>query len=394
MVHTGSVWRRARMGVLVPIATVACAATLAACGSSDSDTASTPASGGTSTGAAQADGSQASMEKAQAGIEPFLEPSPIPVDEPLTKKPPAGSKVVFISCKSPECQQFIPGLKAAAAAAGVELETILAGTSAQDVNSAFQSAAQMKPLAIIDPALDPSLWRQASKQLQAQGTPVIGHAVIEPEGEKNFAGIVMSEEALEQWGRIQADFVYTKTGDDTKAVALNTPEFKIFKPMADAFTAELESLCPSCEPEVLDIPAAELGTKAPSRIVSYLQAHPDVNWVVTSAPSQVFGLPPALKAAGLKVNIMSDGGLPQNYEYIKSGDQVADLSLDYNQETWLMMDQALRAGTGQEISPEEFGATASQQIITKEDVTFDPAQGWTAFPDYQETFKKLWNAAG
>ena len=393
MGYTGSVWRRLRMGAVVSLMVVACAGTLAACGSSDNDSNSTTASGASTGSATQADGSQASMAKAQNAIKPYLEPSPIPVDEPLAKKPPAGSKVVFISCKSPECQQFIPGLKAAAAAAGVELETILAGTSAQDVNSAFQSAAQMKPLAIIDPALDPSLWRQASKQLQAQGTPVIGHAVIEPEGEKNFAGIVMSKEALQDWGRIQANFVYSQTGDKTRAVYLNTPEFKIFGPMAEAFTTELSSLCPSCKPDVLDIPAADLGTKAPSRIVSYLQAHPDVNWVVTSAPSQVFGLPPALKAAGLKVNIMSDGGLPQNYEYIKSGDQVADLSVDYNQETWLMMDQALRAGTGQEISPKEFGATASQQILTKDDMTFDTSKGWTAFPDYQETFKKLWGAS-
>jgi ribose transport system substrate-binding protein len=388
MGHSGIGWRRARFGMAAWAIAAACATTLSACGGNSSDNSAGSSSKSSSGGAYTA----SSLAKAKAAVAPYLKPSPIPVKQPLSKQPPPGSKVVFVSCKSPECQQFVPGLKAAAAAAGVQFEQVLAGTSAQDVNSAFESAAQMKPLAIIDPALDPSLWRQASKHLKVQGTPVVGHAVVEPAGD-NFAATVMGPAALQKWGRLQADFVYTRTGNKSRAVYLNTPEFAIFGPMATSFKSELSSLCSSCDPQILNIPAASLGTTASSKIVSYLQAHPDIKWVVTSAPSQVFGLPPALKAAGLKVHIMSDGGLPQNYQYIKAGQQDADISVDYGQDTWLMMDRALRAGTGEKIAPDQQGLTASQQILTANEMNFDLAKGWTAFPDYQSYFKKLWTPA-
>jgi len=386
MGRSSSLTRRTRIGALAAPIAVACALTLAACGDDDSSSGSSA-----SAKSASGDFTAASLQKAKAGVAPFLgQPSPIPVKEPLAKQPPAGATVVFVSCASPECQQFVPGLKAAAAAVGVGFKVITAGTSAQGVNSAFASAAQLKPLAIIDPALDPSLWRQAAKTLKAQGTPVVGHSVVEPPGD-HFAATVLGAPALQKWARIQADYVYTKTGNKTEAVYLNTPEFAVFGAMGTAFKEELTSLCADCAPDILNIPAAELGAKAPARIVSYLQAHPDVNWVVTSAPSQVFGLPPALKAAGItKVKLMSDGGLSKNYEYIKAGQAEADISVDYIQDTWQMMDAAVRVGIGQKIPDDVQGAAPSQQILEQKDITFDTSKPWLALPDYQEQYKKLW----
>jgi ribose transport system substrate-binding protein len=383
--------RRVRLGAtVVPIA-AACALALSACGDSKSGGDSATAAGSSAGGSSSGDFTASSLQKAKAGVAPFLgHPSPIPVTEPLAKQPPPGSTIVFVSCASPECQQFVPGLQSAADALGVKFKTITAGTSAQGVNSAFASAAQLKPLAVIDPALDPSLWRQAAKTLKAQGTPVVGHSVVEPPG-NNFAATVLGAPALQKWARIQADYVYTKSGNKTKAVYLNTPEFAVFGAMGTSFKQELSSLCSACAPDILNIPAAELGAKAPARIVSYLQAHPDVNWVVTSAPSQVFGLPPALKAAGISdVKLMSDGGLSKNYEYIKAGQAEADISVDYIQDTWQMVDAAARVGTGQKISDAAQGAAPSQQILEQKDITFDTSKPWLALPDYQDQYKKLW----
>jgi ribose transport system substrate-binding protein len=332
------------------------------------------------------------LARAQAALRPYLKPTPIPVNQPLAKQPPPGSKVVFVNCGSPECQTFVPGLKAAAAAAGVQLAQVVSGTSAQGVNSAFEAAAQMKPLAVIDPALDPSLWRQAAQQLQAQGTPVVGHAVAESPG-GIFPGTIMSAGSLERTARIQADYVYTREGNKTDAVYLSTLEFALFRGMGAAFVAELKSLCPSCKAQVLEIPASTLGTTAPQRIVSFLQANPGVNWVAAGLPSHVFGLPPALKAAGLHVHIITEAGLPENYTYIKQGGQDADIAFDYGQDSWLMMDEALRLGIHQSISPTEQGAITSQEVLTAKNLTFDISKPWVAFPNYETYFTKLWGKA-
>ena len=382
MGRSGSLLRRARViATALPVAT-ACVVALSACTASSSSEDAASAIG-------PGDFTPSSLAKAQAGVQPYLKPSPIPVTEPLAKQPAPGAKVAFISCGSPECQQFIPGLQAAAPALGVDLAIIPAGTAAPGINSAFDSAAQMKPLAVIDPALDPSLWRQAAKTLKAQGIPVVGHSVVEAAGD-NFASTVLGASALKEWARIEADYVYTRSGNKTTAVYLNTPEFAVFGPMGSAFRQELTSLCPTCDPQILNIPGAELGTKSTARIVAYLQAHPDVNWVVASAPSQVFGLPQDLQAAGLNVRIMSDGGMPKNYEYIKAGQQEADLSVDYVQDTWQMMDVAARVGTGQKVNPQAEGSAPSHQILTAENLTFDISKPWVAIPDYQEYYKKLW----
>jgi ribose transport system substrate-binding protein len=334
------------------------------------------------------------LAKAKAGIKPYLKPTPIPVKERLAKRPPKGSKVVFINCGTPECQTFVPGLKAAAKALSVKFVSVVSGTSAQGIESAFESAAQLKPLAIIDPAFDRSLWRQADKQLQKQGIPVVGHAVAQRAGEGGtYAGTIMSPQSLDRTARIQADYVYTRTGNKTNAVYLNTLEFAVARNNKTAFINELKRVCPSCKSDALSVPAATLGTTAPAAIVSYLQAHPKVNWVVGGLPSQVFGLPPALKAAGLKVHIITEAGLPQNFRYMKDGVQDADIGFDYGQDTWLMMDVAARVGTHQKISPREQGAMTSQQILTRKQMTFDVSKPWVAIPTYQAYFKKLWGVS-
>ena len=32
------------------------------------------------------------------------------------------------------------------------------------------------------------------------------------------------------------------------------------------------------------------------------------------------------------------------------------------------------------------------QFLTKSDITFDPTQGWKAYPDFAQRFAKLWGA--
>jgi ribose transport system substrate-binding protein len=57
---------------------------------------------------------------------------------------------------------------------------------------------------------------------------------------------------------------------------------------------------------------------------------------------------------------------------------------------WVMIDQISRMMTGQKISPPESEGLNVFQFLTKEDITFDPKQGWTGYPDYAERFATLW----
>ena len=58
--------------------------------------------------------------------------------------------------------------------------------------------------------------------------------------------------------------------------------------------------CRSCSFDTLDIPPNDLfAGKAPASVVSYLQSHQDVNYILQDSSLTDPGLVPALKAAGL-----------------------------------------------------------------------------------------------
>ena len=171
------------------------------------------------------------------------------------------------------------------------------------------------------------------------------------------------------------------------------PELSFSAVIQDAFKAELSSLCPDCKVHELKIPVATLGNKAPQLIVSDLQANPDTNVVVGANSEQMIGLPAALKTAGLKVDTIGGAGSPVTLQYLKDGQQTADVALDLPVLTWSMIDAAVRGATGQQLGADQAKGLPPQQILMQKDIVFDPKMGWTGYPDFADRFLKLWNAA-
>jgi ribose transport system substrate-binding protein len=171
------------------------------------------------------------------------------------------------------------------------------------------------------------------------------------------------------------------------------PELSFSAVIRDGFVKELKSLCPDCKVHLLKIPVATLGNKAPQLIVSDLQANPDTNVVVGSNSEQLIGLPAALGTAGLKVGTLGGAASPVNLQYIKNGQQTADIALDLPVLSWSLLDAAVRGATGQPITGLEAKGLPPEQFLAKEDITFDPSKGWTGYPDFAQRFVKLWSAA-
>ena len=45
---------------------------------------------------------------------------------------------------------------------------------------------------------------------------------------------------------------------------------------------------------------------------------------------------------------------------------------------------------GQKLTGPEAEGSGVVQFLTKKDITFDPAKGWSGYPDFAERFAKLW----
>jgi ribose transport system substrate-binding protein len=363
---------------------------LAGCGSASNSTSSTPAKSNAT--------SNPNVAQAQALLGPYTgRPSAFPVTEPLAKKLPAGSTIVFMDCGTPVCALFRELVTPAAQAMGVKLAVIKAGATAARVNAAFQTVVQMHPAAVINTALDPVLWSQALKTLEADKIPIISTGVVDGAryGLTTYPNMAI---AGAPWatlsGRLQAAWVYAQVGSKANVQYNWVPELSFSPLVRDAFISELKALCPSCQVHTLSIPVSDLGSTAPNLIVSDLQSHPGTNVVVGSNSEQLLGLPAALKAAGL-AHITTLGAVPTpiNLEYIKAGQQTADLGADLPVASWMLVDAAVRAATHEPFPAAEAAGVPPMQFLGQKDIMFDPSKGWTGYPDFAKRFISLWAAA-
>src|SRR3954454_21974609 len=126
--------------VLVPIACLAIAFGLAACGSSS--TSSTSSSSGSSTSAGSSNSGKAA---ATAAVKPYIgQPSAFPVTDQL-KSVKKGATVAFMDCGTSICGLFWQLLQPAAKTMGVKLTRYKAGSAANTVTQAYDSALAAKP---------------------------------------------------------------------------------------------------------------------------------------------------------------------------------------------------------------------------------------------------------
>jgi ribose transport system substrate-binding protein len=163
--------------------------------------------------------------------------------------------------------------------------------------------------------------------------------------------------------------------------------------MADSFKKELSKYCPKCTVRVVDIPVATLGNSAPSTIVRDLQAKPSTTVAAFTINDATTGLPAAMSAAGIKVKTIGNAPAPDALQAIKKGQQDVSLGYDLPVTTWSLLDQAARGLAGQKLSGPQSEGIPVVQFLRQEDITFDPAMGWTGYPDFAPRFMKLWGLA-
>lgn len=376
-------------GKKVVSATVICLALalgLAACGSS-SDSSNSSTSSGTS--ASNTAGSGSGAAAAAAAIKPYVgHPSAFPVTQPL-QRVPKGATVAYVDCGVPICALFWEQFQGAAKTMGIKLSRVKAGYSANTVSAAFDSIVAQKPDAVIVLAINVELWKNQLEELQEANIPVVAGAIVGAES-YGFKSVQQGDAQSELAGRLMADYLVAEWGSESNVVMYDTPETSYTPLLAEAFTGEMEKVCPECAVRTAHIPVATIGTTAPSTIVSDLQANPDTTVAAFATDEVERGLPAALQSAGITVKTIGYAPGPTNYQYVKEGKETAVLAVDVPVLGWTFIDQAAREMVGQELTGPEAEGISDIQFLTQKDITFDPSRGWTGYPDFAERFAKLW----
>jgi ABC-type sugar transport system substrate-binding protein len=360
---------------------LALAVTLTACGSDDSKSSSgSKATSGSAT-------SDPAVSAAKAEVQKYSKaPTSIGVTEPLNGSV-RGKKVVFESCLAPICNLIGDGVKQAAQHLGVTVQIISTGATPDTITKAFNSGVASNPDALIDSTIPTVLWSKQLAQLDAKGVPVITNAAqVKPS--KGVIAQFYPDAVTANVGVQDANWVISDSGGKGKTVYVFTPEFAGLVPQVNAYRDKLKADCPGCSYDRLDVKSSDVGKVIPGRVVSYLQQHPDVKYVIFQYGDLATGVPQALKSASISgIKLVSSGGGPVNYQYIQAGQQERDMSLYLDVYSWQMMDATARAMLKQDVTVPPI----PEAWITKANADFD-AKKQPPFgnPDWQKQFLELW----
>ncbi len=382
----GELWRRrAAPRVAVACVSVVAVVAVAACGSAASSTTSS------SPGAAQG----ADMAAAKAAIAVYSgHPGAFPAAQPLSKPLPPGTKFAFLQCGTAVCGLVAKLLAPAIKEIGGTLTTVNAGETAQSSQAAISSVRALKPAAVLISGIDPTVFGGGLKALSGAGIKVVTISIARDTKPYGITFNYIGLQSTLNGGKLMADWVIANKGSKADVVFYGVPAIDFSAEQQQAFEQEMRKHCPACKVRAVQIDVATLGTTSATTVVSDLQAHPSTNVAVFASSEVAAGLPAAMKAAGLSTTTLGYAPQTGTLQDIKDGGMTAGLAVDFPISVWAAVDAAARLIEGDQPTALEQAGEVPIQFLEKRDLTFDPGHGWSAYPDYQQRFAKLWHPAG
>lgn len=374
---------------------------LAACGSSDSTTpTSEPTSPApTSTQTESNAPADDPLADARATVEAALvAPTVIGQTEPIAGPVPTGKNVTFLECGVEICNVIGNEMEDAFELLGWNLTRTPMGTTPEEILAAWDLAltANPTPDAIVTSGVSAALIQPKLDEAAAAGIPVVDYASGSPAGTPGITVDVLPIGDNEERGRLMADWSAVYTDGNAKAVFLNVPDFAVIDAEAQAFQAQLATVCPdTCSTEILNFAATDIGTKVPQDTVSYLQRNPDTNIIVYGFDDIGLGVGEAITAAGLQDQAVAigQGGGVATIDAIRNGRvQVATIPQGMGQLGWSSVDALVRIFTDTPLDSIKNRPGLPIWLQTVDTLTEGPWMGSTN-PSYRDLYIELWQVS-
>lgn len=374
-------WSRPARIAVLSVLVGAAALAVTACGSSGTSSTASRTSASSSVELTTAD--KLAAQWAQR-------PTQIPVSEPIGKPIPTGKRIDFINCGVTACTSLYKNLSDAAKTLGWTVKQINTQGTPESVQAAWKQAVNDKPDAVVASGFPRAVFAQQLKQLQQMKIPVVESSTDDVEG-GGIDLILSKPKDLGPEGQILASWITKDSGGKANTLYVDLPVYNILKPVREYFEQDYAKLCAGCKLDKIDIPITAIGKDVPDRVVSYLRAHPDINYVAYSLGALNVGVPAALRQAGLanKVKLIVNVGDAENYQYIASGQTHAAMAFSNVDQTWVWADALARLFTGQPIDVDR-KARLPYMLITKDNLISTGSE-FPLVANYQEQWKKLWD---
>lgn len=326
---------------------------------------------------------------AQALVEQYsVAPTDFPVDVPL-EGDPSNLDVTLLQCVTPTCGLAAKIFAEAGAAMGIDVSVVKVSAAVADQQAGLDSIIATKPDGVLILGIEASAVGSQIEELTSEGVAVttVGLADVDEYG---VQAAINSNVTHKTWGEVLGAWAVLKHGADANIVIYNVSEMSFSPRITKGAEDKIAALCPSCEVRVVDIPITSVGTDSPSRVVSDLQAHPNSNVAIFPFYDVATGLPAALSTADITIDSVGLSPSPSNMQDIKNDGLTAGIAADLGVMFWTALDATARVALGEPLSDAEKLGTPPFRILEGADITFDPAGGYHAFPEFKEQFTELW----
>lgn len=360
---------------------------LAACGGDD-DSSSAGGAGGEGASGVVAD-ARAIADEFQKPITEFVGPEESP-------QPPSGKSIVIVPCLSASagCQRGADAAEEAAGKLGWQATIIDGKGTPQGMNSGIREAINVNADGLITVCVPNELVHDSIAAARKAGVAVIdicGYGKPGPEGPNVFINIPDGEKT----GAALANFVIADSDGQATIGLIRDPTFPAVRQFTNVGVGVLKEKCPQAGCEIAaetTITIAELETTAGNKAVSFVQAHPDVDYLWVPYDGMASVIIPALSQAGFadKVKVVSTDGNEQNFSLIESGDmQVATVAGALEWAGYGAVDELVRILAGEDpIAGPTYTKWIPTRLFTKENIP--STLPWTGDLDYAAEYERLW----
>ena len=185
---------------------------------------------------------------------------------------------------------------------------------------------------------------------------------------------------------LMSDIAIADAGKGPNAALVVDPSVPSWKPMVSNFQKRIKAA--GGKAGIISVPLSDLGKGAPGRIVSYLQANPDVKYLVLNIPAYYLGLKQALTSAGLwgKVKIVIDAADKTVLPSVQSGDVIGATAIELVAYGWRAVDAVARAVTK---TKQPTQMPSAFLVINKKNASMT-GEALDAYPSRSADYIKAW----
>ena len=388
-----------RRRILAAVLSLACVG-VAACSSSGGSSSSNSQASAQATTSASTSSNANSQALANILAPVANEPTSVGVTTPLSKPAPKGIKVVGLDDGIVDENLYYQGMAAAAKSLGWSFsKQSIDDSNPQTVISAATSAINAGAKAVV---MVSELQSTIDKVLPLA---VQHHAVILDTISSNSAHpgqILASTEDHEfsTQGRYVIAAILQQAAASGQVAHIGEtfiPQFATgLVPEENGAKQVLAQYCPKCTMDRINVSYEDVTNGAYVQdIASYLQTHPDINYLFATNAFFVNGLVPALKQAGIPIPmIVGTEPTAANFSALKTGAAQEWFYVPQQVLGWVWTDELARYFTGDNYNIWNTTAFDPQWLMTAQNVQQVPNVNDLNPPaNYQAQFEKLWGVS-